>query len=206
MNTCMPVAPPFSLDETKAIADLKKKRVLLVDVSSARRELRADAMRKLGVNVDCAVDIAEARSWWRADLYDLVLINVEKGLGHRDKFCDDVRGATPSQKLAFLVGKPEYLADSPGASDDDECLTQAVTGPAVTADVKGLASASLAHRDQHWGILEASRRISAVRAACTARTQSMRDRPTPPRDLEGRPSRRTSGSTTLEDLLRKELQ
>ena len=94
-------------------SSLKKKRVLLVDVCAAKRDLRAEVMRKLGMEVDCAADISEARSWWRADLYDLVLINVDKGAGHRDKFCDDIRSATPRQQLAFLVGKPEYLANVP---------------------------------------------------------------------------------------------
>ena len=40
-------------------------------------------MRKLGIEVDCAADIAEARSWWRADLYNLVLINMENEIGAR---------------------------------------------------------------------------------------------------------------------------
>src|SRR6058998_853587 len=92
---------------------LKKKRVLLVDTSATKRDLRAETMRKLGLEVDCAADISEARSWWRADLYDLVLINMQNELGHRDRFCQDIRGAMPPQQLAFLVGKPEYLADSP---------------------------------------------------------------------------------------------
>src|SRR2546422_6598774 len=100
---------------------LKKKRVLLVDASSTKRDLRADTMRKLGMEVDCAADISEARSWWRADLYNLVLINVENERGHRDKFYEDIRGATPPQQLAFLVGKPDYLADVPGV-DGTPCL------------------------------------------------------------------------------------
>lgn len=204
MNISLPLAAPFSLEEAKTNGESKKKRVLLIDASSAKRDLRADAMRKLGMNVDCAADIAEARSWWRADLYDLVLINLEKGSGYRDKFCDDVRGATPPQKLAFLVGKPEFLADSPGV--DDESWMQAPAGAIPTADVKAMASAALMHRGQHWGILEASRRISAVRSACNARTQAMRDRPTPPRDLEGRASKRATASDMLDELLRKELQ
>jgi len=37
-----------------------------------------------------------------------------------------------------------------------------------------------------WGILEASRRISVVRSASAARTKELRNRPTPPRDLEAR--------------------
>src|SRR5579864_1844552 len=99
-------------------SDLKRKRVLLVDTSRTKRDLLAEVMRKLGVDVDCAADIPEARCWWRADLYDLVLINVEKQGGHRDRFCEDVRSVTPPQALAFLVGKPEYLADSPNGFDD----------------------------------------------------------------------------------------
>jgi len=65
----------------------KKKRVLLVDASPGRRDLRAETMRKLGMNVDCAADITEARSWWRADLYNLVLINMGNDLGNCDRFC-----------------------------------------------------------------------------------------------------------------------
>src|SRR6202041_1216633 len=63
---------------------LKKRRVLLVDASATKRELRAETMRKLGIDVDCAADISEARSWWRAALYNLVLMNVQNDLGHRD--------------------------------------------------------------------------------------------------------------------------
>src|SRR2546426_12202092 len=86
---------------------VKKRRVLLVDTSPSKRELRAETMRRLGMDVDCAADISEARSWWRADLYDLVLINMQNELGHRDKFCQDIRSAMPPRQLGFLGAKPE---------------------------------------------------------------------------------------------------
>ena len=92
MTTPLPPALPLSAPIPGAA---RKKRVLLVDTSQAKRELRAEVMRKLDMDVDCAADIAEARSWWRAALYDLVLINMEKGQGHRDRFCDEIRSATP---------------------------------------------------------------------------------------------------------------
>ena len=38
---------------------LKNKRVLLVDTSTSKRDLRAESMRKLGMEVDCAADIRE---------------------------------------------------------------------------------------------------------------------------------------------------
>lgn len=199
MNTPV-LALPFNV-----LSEGKKKRVLLVDASHPKRELRAEVMRKLGMDVDCAADIPEARSWWRADLYDLVLINMEKGHGHRDRFCDDVRGAFPPQRLAFLVGGPEYLADAPGA--DDALLIPEDNRPALMSDVKAALAASLGGLTQRWGILEASRRISAVRSACSARTQAMRDRPVPPRDSEGvRPLKPATLPTTLDDLLREEMR
>lgn len=193
-----PLAPPIP-------GGPKKKRVLLVDISTAKRELRADVMRKMGMDVDCAADISEARSWWRADLYDLVLINVDKGAGHRDKFCDDIRSATPSQHLAFLVGKPEYLANVPGL--DGEVPLAVHHDAALIGDVKAALSIDLADLSQRWGIMEASRRISAVRSASNARTKAMRDRPTPPRDLEVRHGKRPADEPpSLDDLLREEMQ
>jgi len=199
MNT-----PLMALLSTNVAGAVKKNRVLLVDTSAHKRSVRAEVMRKLGMDVDCAADIGEARSWWRADLYDLVLINMEKGEGHRDQFCEDVRSASPLQRLAFLVGKPEYLANSPNV---DEVL-QVRNGHdgGVAADVKAALSANVGGLSQRWGILEASRRISAVRSACSARTQAMRALPSPPRDSEGRGSKRIPTVTSLDDLLRKELQ
>ncbi len=188
-----------------ALAAAKKKRVLLVDASHAKRDLRAEVMRKLGIDVDCAVDIGEARSFWRAALYDLVLINAENAKGHRDSFCEDIRGAKPPQRLAFLVGKPEYLADSP-SSDEELADPSSGDDRALVGDVKAALSVDLGDLTQRWGILEASRRISAVRSACSARTRAMRDRPVPPRDSEGQPSRRTSRAAALDDLLREELR
>ena len=163
-------------------AQPKRKRILLVDASAAKRDLRADALKKLGVDVDCACDITEARSWWRADLYDLVLINMENEMGDRDKFCEDVRRATPPQHLLFLVGKPEYLASSPAA--DSPALPG--NGNSVPHMEDKTAASLEADNPLPWGILEASRRISVVRSVSAARTKEMRNRPTPPRDLEAR--------------------
>jgi CheY-like chemotaxis protein len=182
----------------------KKKRVLLVDTSQHKRELRAEIMRRVGIEVDSAADIGEARIWWKADLYDLVLINVENDGGQRDRFCGDIRNATPPQQLMFLVGKPEYLANLPNA--DEPSSDTKSNGQVLVSDIKAALAADLGDIPQRWGILEASRRISAVRSACTARTKAMQDRPVPRRDPEGRLSRRTTAATTLDRLLREEMQ
>lgn len=158
-----------------------RRRVLLVDRSTASRELRADTMRKLGIEVDCAVDIPEARMWWKADLYQLVLLNVENGLGVRDRFCEDIGRAVPAQQFAFLVGKPDYLANTPQA---DAPISAAVE-PVVSAGAPPVAGGA-----QRWGIMEASKKISQVRSEAAARSRAMRDRPTPPRDTEVRETHR----------------
>lgn len=198
MNTPL-VALPLS---APIPGEVKTKRVLLIDTSSAKRDLRAEVLRKLGMYVDSAADIAEARSWWRPALYDLVLINMEKGRGHRDKFCDDLRGATPPQRVAFLVGQPEYLVDSLNA--DQELLMERGDESATTAGDKVAFPASPEDSTQRWGIMEASRRISTVRSASVARTNAMRALPPPLRDSEARPSKPVA--TSLDDLLRKELR
>jgi CheY-like chemotaxis protein len=198
MNT-----PLLALPVSTPIPDIaKKKRVLLVDTSHAKRDLRAEVLRKLGMYVDIAADITEARSWWRPALYDLVLINMERGRGLRDKFCDDLRSATPAQRLAFLVGQPEYLVESPNG--DQELLMERGDEQAAIVGAKVALSADAGDSTQCWGILAASRRISAVRSASVARTNAMRALPPPPRDPEGRPSKPTP--TSLDDLLREEVR
>ena len=199
MNT-----PLLPLPVSAPIPDaVKKKRVLLIDTSHAKRDLRAEVLRKLGIDVDSAADIVEARVWWKPELYDLVLISMEKGRGQRDKFCDDVRSATPPQRLAFLIGQPEYLADSPNANE--ELLAENGDEEAAIG-AKSIVATDLGDTTQRWGILEASRRISAVRSASIARTQAMRALPPPPRDAEGRHAKPETRPTSLDDLLKEELR
>jgi CheY-like chemotaxis protein len=159
----------------------KKKRVLLLDTSQTKRDLRADVMRKLGIEVDCAADVLEARCWWRADLYNLVLINVAGETDSRDKFCTDLRSATPPQRIAFFVGGPEYLASAPHSDE-------APAEPDADALHKEMVAALLAQdsvsSSQRWGILEACRKISSVRAVSEVRTRAIRETPRPSRWAE----------------------
>jgi hypothetical protein len=186
-------------------APIKKKRVLLVDASRTKRDLRAEIMRKLGMDVDCAADIMEARTWWRADLYNLVLISAENEHGRRDKFCDDIRGAVPPQQMAFLVGKPEYLADLP--NPDGEPLPSTDGNLALIEDVRAALAVHISENPpQRWGILEACRRISVVRSAAEARTKAIRERPAPPRDSEAFRPQPTAESEILPETPREELQ
>jgi CheY-like chemotaxis protein len=204
MNT-----PLFAIPLSAPIPDVvKKKRVLLIDTSHTTRDLRSEVLRRRGIDVDSAADIAEARAWWRPALYDLVLIHMEKGRGQRDKFCDDLRSATPAQRLAFLVGQPEYLVDLPNA--DQELAMEGGDGQSTVmsstvVDDEDALPADAGDKTQRWGIMEASRRISAVRSACVARTQAMDALPPPPRDFEGKPEKTAATLASLDDLLKEEL-
>jgi CheY-like chemotaxis protein len=200
MNNILPPAPLLSAPIPGGV---KKKRVLLVDTCRAKREVRAEVMRKFGMDVDCAADVDEARSWWKADFYDLVLINMENAKGYRDRFCDDIRSAIPRQRLAFLVGQPEYLADAPNGDGESQ---QQNAYDQIVDHMRIVLAADRGDPTQRWGILEASRRISAVRSKSLARTQAMRALPDLPRDFEGRPSKRTPAAARLDDLLREELR
>jgi CheY-like chemotaxis protein len=173
------IFPPLQADPAPVA---RKKRVLLVDSSRATRDLRSETMRRLGAQVDCAADIAEARCWWRADLYNLVLMNVSASPAQTEKFCDDIRRFMPGQRIMFLVGRPDYLA---AAAKEGESVAQtADQNDAISLDYEDKKSLSGNGSSQRWGILEACRRISAVRSKMDARTRAMRERPEPARDSE----------------------
>src|SRR5271155_4997252 len=169
----LPLSAPYN-------SSAKKKRVLLLDTSQTKRDLRADVMRKLGIDVDCAADVLEARCWWRADLYNLVLINVAGETDSRDKFCIDLRSSTPPQRIAFFVGGPEYLAAAPHSDEAPAELDDALRKEMVAA----LLAQGAGNSSQRWGILEACRKISSVRSASEARSRAIRETPRPSRWAE----------------------
>lgn len=178
MTTPIVAMPPSLLEDGSA----KKKRVLLLDTSQTKRDLRAEVMRKLGIEVDCAADVLEARSWWRADLYNLVLINVAGESDSRDQFCSDIRGASPPQRIAFFVGSPQYLAAAPHS---DQSLAETNADFLQKEFMAALlANSSAASSQQRWGILEACKRISRVRSASDARSRVIRETPRPSRWAE----------------------
>ncbi|HVO61962.1 MAG TPA: response regulator [Terriglobales bacterium] len=181
---------------------VKKKRVLLVDTCRAQRDMRGETMRRMGMEVDCAADISEARCWWRPELYDLVLFHVETELPHMYKFWDDIRATTPSQQVAFLVGKPEYLAASPNG---DASASEQVSTAAVLPD----SGPSLSRRETpgvpgYWGIMEACRRISTVRSIADARSRALRERPLPRRDSADDEVKRLAAKFRIDAELNRE--
>ena len=158
-----------------AAPTIQRKRVLLVDTHRLKRDLRSRIMRKLGLEVDSATDLDEARSLWQADSYSLVLLDVQDDLTKAREFCDEIRRAKPPQVVAFLVGKPNYLAESPGLEEastassrnDHEDWTEMV------AAMYGMACEGLPRR---YGFQEASCRIAALRTLRDPRSAGVTQR------------------------------
>ena len=136
-------------------------------------------MRKLGVEVDCAADITEARALWQADSYSLVLVDVRNDSVNVQEFCSEIRRAKPPQAVAFLVGKPEYLAGAPGA--DEVLVVDKNDGhDAWGQTVAALYANACEALPRRWGFQEASWRIAAVRTLNDprpGRTQVEKKRP-----------------------------
>ncbi|HEX6907167.1 MAG TPA: response regulator [Terriglobales bacterium] len=143
--------------------EARKKHILLVVSDDVRRDLRARVLRKLGTEVECAADISEARSLWRADSYNLVLLDVTGDASNLEEFCAEVKAAKPPQAVAFLVGKPEYVAASPrigevGAGGEGN-------GHAAWGDVvASLFAGACEGLPRRWGFQEATWRIAAARS------------------------------------------
>lgn len=140
-----------------------KKRILLIDSYATKRDLRAKILRKLGVEVDCAADISEARSLWQADSYNLVLLDVKRDPRGVDDFCAEMHGAKPPQRMAFLVGKPEYLGTSPGA-DAAAAFADTTRNGMWSEMVASLFTSACEFLPRRYGFLEASWRIAATRS------------------------------------------
>lgn len=144
-------------------AAARKKRILLIDSYATKRDLRAKILRKLGVEVDCASDISEARSLWQADSYNLVLMDVKREPRNVEDFCTEMAGAKPPQRMAFLVGKPDYLGNAPGAGAD-EVYRDPTRNGLWSEMVASLFTSACELLPQRYGFLEASWRIAATRS------------------------------------------
>src|SRR2546422_9023446 len=92
---------------------VEKKRILLVATYATKRDLRARVLRKLGVEVDCAADIGEARSLWRGDNHDLGVGGGRKEFGNVGGICLLVKRAQTPQRNALFVGKPRDIPQAP---------------------------------------------------------------------------------------------
>jgi hypothetical protein len=90
-----------------------KRCVLLMDSNPERRALRKKIMALHGVEMIGASDLDEAASIWHRDRYDMVLIDIRMNYSGALALRDEIKKDSPGQMVAFLVGKPDYVAFHP---------------------------------------------------------------------------------------------
>jgi len=90
----------------------ENKLVLLVDTNSRTRESRAKIMRALGVTVHCAASAGTAHSRLATAKYNLVLVDLGRDLDGAELLAKEIKDKNPRQRVAFLVGRPLYVATS----------------------------------------------------------------------------------------------
>ena len=90
---------------------LADKKVLLIDRLQATREARAAVLRSRGVEVHEAEELSTARFLWQPSVYDLVMLDVRRYSPEEAlEFYEQIKGASPRQRIVFLVGAPVYLS------------------------------------------------------------------------------------------------
>ncbi|MGH9670486.1 MAG: hypothetical protein ACRD3A_10285 [Terriglobales bacterium] len=142
-----------------------QKKFLLLDSNTTRRDLRARIMRKLGLEVDCAADTAQARVLWRAAFYHLLLVDLGNAPSTAARFCGEITAASPAQRVAFYVSKPPYLVSSPSKeADQPQDHDFGESGSKARTLFAGACDAL----PRRGSLLEAAWRISVTRALAGA--------------------------------------
>ena len=90
---------------------LAGKKVLLIDRCQATCQVRASVLRSHGVEVHAAEEISAAQFLWQPNIYDLVMLDVRRySPGETLEFYEQIKDASPHERIAFLVGPPQYLS------------------------------------------------------------------------------------------------
>jgi CheY-like chemotaxis protein len=90
---------------------LAGKKVLLIDRCQATCEVRTAVLRSHGVEVHAAEEISAALFLWQPNIYDLVMLDVRRySPGETLEFYEQIKQASPRERVVFLVGPPTYLS------------------------------------------------------------------------------------------------
>lgn len=105
--------PASSASKTRYLSPIgTNKVVLLVDGNPRTRESRAKVLRTLGVDVHTVATTATARARLAAMKFDLVLVDPGRDSNDAESLLAEIRGNNRKQRVAFLVGRPLYVASS----------------------------------------------------------------------------------------------
>jgi DNA-binding NtrC family response regulator len=152
-------------DRVQNAEPLNKINILLMDMNADRRALRKKILELHGVEVVAANDLLEATSIWHRDRYDMVLVDIR--MDHRGCLAwrDEIKKEKPQQIIAFLVGKPNYVALNPSLGS---YLAEEHGMPWADSMRRAIRD-SCASLPQRNGFVEAGWRIAAERKLNGAR-------------------------------------
>jgi CheY-like chemotaxis protein len=88
-----------------------RRRVLLIDCNSLKRQVRAAVLRSCEVEVHMADTVADAGNLWAKCSYDLVLLAAAEHSEEAELLCGELRKSKPRQRIALLVGAPQYVCE-----------------------------------------------------------------------------------------------
>jgi DNA-binding NtrC family response regulator len=164
-----------------------KKKVLLVVANMSKRNLRASVLRKLGMDVVCAAQVSDARMLWHPSTYDLVLFDTRSDNASAIELCSDMKAESPAQRVAWLVGKPEFLSAAPCADDSGA----AEISSRCEENVRQLMTNACEALPRRGGFLEARWRMALTRSV-KPEMQSSRPQTLPALPVVHEPSSGTS--------------
>jgi CheY-like chemotaxis protein len=141
-----------------------KKHILLVVSHSPTNSLRANVLRKHGIDVVCAHHMGDARLLWHPGSYDLVLFDVHCDNSAALELADEIKAECPGQRIAFLVGRPEYLAASPRENGGNDRAGQDAPPKRHEETLRQLMATACEALPRRGGFLEATWRMSLARA------------------------------------------
>ena len=145
---------------SSALSSVAKKKVLLVVASMSKRNLRASVLRKLGMDVVCAAQVSDARMLWHPSTYDLVIFDTREDNASAIELSSDMKAESPKQRVAWLVGKPAFLAAQPPADFDG-----AVEVPnRLQENLRQLMTNACEALPRRGGFLEARWRMALMRS------------------------------------------
>ena len=86
-----------------AVSRAARKKILFVDPHVVTRESRPLLLSESGYAVDWARSVAEARSRWTPDAYNLVLIDVNDDAYTGVLLCQEMKERHPQQVVGFIT-------------------------------------------------------------------------------------------------------
>jgi CheY-like chemotaxis protein len=136
-----------------------KKCILLMDTNAERRALRKKIMALHGVDMIGASDLEEAGLVWHPDRYDMVLIDIRRDYHGALAFRDEIKKDSPDQIVAFLVGRPDFVALQPAPGS----YVPEAHGMEWGESLRTAVRESCELLPQRNGFVEASWRIAAAK-------------------------------------------